>query len=129
MLKDLEDMRERKSVQDVTVHKEEKPGRLKSDASDREKLRVKFEQCIDPLDAQSHPNEIVNISTGAINKDPTVNVENAVAIGLHQLSSFINKLPESFAKSIEKKVVVLKKDKKSIKIGDVQVYDTEAIYA
>ena len=129
ILKDLEDMRERKSVQDVTVHKEEKPGRLKSDANDREKLRVKFEQCIDPLDAKSHPSELVNISTGAINKDPTVNVENAVAIGVHQLSSFINELPESFAKSIEKKVVVMKKDKKCVKIGDVQVYDTEAIYS
>ena len=75
ILKDLEVMRERKSVKDITVHKEEKPGRLKSDANDRENLRVKFEQCIDPLDGKSHPNEIVNISTGALNKDPTVNVE------------------------------------------------------
>ena len=36
----------------------------------------------------------------------------------------MNKLPESFARSIEKKVVLLKKDKKTVKIGD-----NEAIYA
>ena len=129
ILKDLAEMRERKSVREITVHKEEQPGRIKSDATDREKLRAKIEHCIDPLDAKSHPNEIVNICTGAINKDSAVNVENAVSIGSHQLSSFINGLPESFAKTIEKKVMVLKKNKKSVRIGDVQVYDTEAIYA
>ena len=95
-------------VQNVE-HKEEKPGRIKSDRADREKLRAELSNCVD---SNSHPREIVNISTRSINKDTSVNVENAVSIGYQQLKSFINELPESFAKSIERKVVVPKKRKK-----------------
>ena len=112
-------------VQNVE-HKEEKPGRIKSDRADREKLRAELSNCVD---SNSHPREIVNISTGSINKDTSVNVENAVSIGYQQLKSFINELPESFAKSIERKVVVPKKERKCVPVGDTQVYDTEANYA
>ena len=48
ILKDLAEMRERKSIREITAHKEQ-PGRMKSDATDREKLRAKIEHCIDPL--------------------------------------------------------------------------------
>ena len=127
ILHDLDEMRNARSTKEVTVHKEEKPGRIKADAIKRENLRKKIEQCINPFDVKSHPTEIVNISTGSIN--PSVNVENSVCLGSHQLTAFIGDLPESFTKSITRQVIVPKKDKRSVRVGDIEIFDTEAIYA
>lgn len=47
---------------EVTVHKDGKPGCVKSDREDREKIIAKLKRCIDPFDTKSHPIEIINIS-------------------------------------------------------------------
>ena len=85
---------------ETNVHKEEYAGRIKSDAADRTKLRKKLDACIDPLSTANHPKELVNIASGRINSDSTVNVAVAVDIGASQLNSFINKLPSGFYESL-----------------------------
>ena len=93
----------------ATVHKDEKPGRLKSDSADRENLRAELERYIDPFDTKSNTAETVNISSGAANKDPLVNVENSVSFGCQTRQ--------------------LIKDKKAVRIGDLVACNTKAIYA
>ena len=39
----------------ITVHKEEKPGSVKSDKAGYNKRRPKLERCTDPFDTKSHP--------------------------------------------------------------------------
>ena len=55
-------------------------------------------------------------------------LENSLSFRCKQLTNFIDDLPKSFEKLITRKVVILKKDKESIRIGDVVVYNAEAIY-
>ena len=46
-------------------HKEESAGRIKSDSVDREKIRSSLQQCIHPLQIESHDsNTVVNVYTG-----------------------------------------------------------------
>ena len=40
------------------THKEETTARIRSDAKDRESIRIKLELCIDPLIPFSHPSNI-----------------------------------------------------------------------
>lgn len=49
LVKDVTGMRESDSQQTVTVHKEEMPARIQSDAVDREKLRKRLITGIDPM--------------------------------------------------------------------------------
>ena len=48
--------------EDITpklVHKEESNGRIKTDAQDRQSLRVTLQEYIDPMDPDSHPDGAV----------------------------------------------------------------------
>ncbi len=105
------------------------PSRLKSDNCDRSKIRIKLEQCINPLEPTQHPANLVNVSTGYINKCNAVNVEQAIDIGRQQMQTFVEKFPDSFHKTISKQVHMLKSEKKGIHFGHTQVFNTEAIYA
>lgn len=78
---------------EVVVYKDEKPGRVKSDREDREKFRAKLERCIDLFDTKSHTIKIANISSGAVNKDTSVNKENYFSLGCQQLTTFVDDLP------------------------------------
>ena len=88
----------------VTVHKENKPGHMKSDRADCKNLHAKLERCIDPLVTRSDPTEIVNISSGAVKKELSVNCENSDFFGCQQLTMFIDVLPERSEISITRKV-------------------------
>lgn len=102
----------------VTVHKEEKPGHVKSDRAGCKNRHAKLERCIDPLVSRSDPTDMANISSGAVNKDPLVNCENSQLFGCQQLTMFIDVLPERFEISITRKVAIPQKDKKAVGIGD-----------
>ena len=90
----------------VTVHKEEKPAHVKSDRAGCKNLHAKLERCIDPLVTRSDPTEMANISSGAVNKDPSVNCENSSFFGCQQLTMFIDVLPERLEISITRKVAI-----------------------
>ena len=99
---DVAEMRGDESVaRQVSVHKEEGKPRIKSDAKDRQDIRVKLAQCIPPLDHQQHPEgSFVNIVTERVQSSSTVNVHKAIEIGsmrnLQQLclQAFIARLKE-----------------------------------
>ena len=131
LLHDLDIMCEQNKTEHETFHKEEMPARIKSDAKDREKVRRKLEQCIHPLDTKNQPKELVNVASGYINNDVSINVEEAVSIGCKQLRCFIEKLPQGFYDNIggEYKIKLMQSDKKGVHIGEFEVYNTEAIYA
>ncbi len=129
IIRDLAEMRSNDDSKDVLVHKEEMPSRLKSDNCDRSKIRIKLEQCINPLEPTQHPANLVNVSTGYINKSNAVNVEQAIDIGCQQMQTFVENFPDCFHKTISKQVHMLKSEKKGIHLGHTQVFNTEAIYA
>ena len=82
---------------------------------------------IDPMDSSDHPNAVVNVVTGLI-APSAVNVEKALAIGKAQMATFENALPAGFYAPISKQVVTMKTGKKSVKVGDKDVYDVHVIY-
>ena len=60
-----------KSLSD-SKHKEESAGRIKSDSVDREKIISSLQQCIHPLQIESHAsNTLVNVYTGEISEQQT----------------------------------------------------------
>ena len=105
------------------------PARLQSDADDRKKIRHKLAQTLNPLNESLDQKKIVNVSSGFINCDDKVNVEEAVSIGQKQLISFIERLPVVFHEKLSSQVTIMKSDRKGIRIDDREVYNTEAIYA
>lgn len=126
---DIATMRENdKSSSNKTVHKEESKARIAADKIDREELRRKLETIINPLDPDSHPDNIVNVVTGQL-APPSVNVDKAVDIGTRQFKEFESKLPEGFYDTISMKVETMAVMKKSIDVGDTKVYDTNLIYS
>lgn len=55
-----------------------------------------------------------------------MNVDKAIDIGTRQMEEFERKLPEGF---YQMKVETMAVTKKSIKVGDNKVYDTELTYS
>ena len=110
-------------------HKEESKARIQSDAKDRLDLRVKLETCIHPLNADEHPEDsIVNIVSGKI-APIKINVDDVVAIGEKMLKGFEESLPKEFYQAIPKKVTTFAAACRSLKIGDSNVYDLNAVYS
>ena len=63
------------------LHREEMKARMTADATDKSKIRHKLQESPDPLDAPTHSDDnIVQIVSGRIATDPTVDVHEAVAI-------------------------------------------------
>ena len=81
IINDLSKIRDRECSPSQTYHKEEMPGRIKSDAQDRNALREKIERSIDPLDPEQHQGGLVNVVTGKVVVHPSVNVNNAAILG------------------------------------------------
>ena len=112
LVQDLGDMAEGNTETEVIFHKEEKPARIRSDADDRKKIRLKLENCINPLDPTDHPDDIINIVTGR--KGPkTVNAPRAVEIGKAQMQSFERSWPEVFNAPLSKEELLYGCDQKS----------------
>ena len=57
------------------------PGRIKSDAQDRNALRQNIELIIDHLDPEQHQDRLGNVVTGKVVVHPSVNVNNATILG------------------------------------------------
>jgi hypothetical protein len=85
-------------------HKEETAGRMKTDQKDREILRSKLQLAIDPLDPQQHSEGLVNVISGSVLTDPKINVDDATHIGAEQLKEFETGWPESFHRTLSKKL-------------------------
>ena len=121
-------MSDRDTCNDQLRHKEELRGRLKSDGTDREKIREKLSTMMHPLQIDESPDLIINIYSGSVSPK-SVNVDTAVEIGKSQRETVELSLPLGFYDTIKKEVVTMIAAKKSIKVGEVEVYDTEIIFA
>ena len=129
LLLDIKTMRETDGAATVTRHKEEHGARIAADNDDRQKLRQKIEMSIHPLQADEHPEGLVNIVSGKIITN-VVNVDNALKLGQQQMVSFECSWPEGFNASITNKVITMKNNKKTVHFGDnIIVYDTQLIYS
>ena len=93
---------------------------------DRARLRKFPENCIDPLDSSKHPPQLVNVYSGMLTEE--ADVFNAVCIGEEKMKLFEDSLPEGFYLPISKAVTTMSVGKKSLRIQDVEVYNTEIIY-
>ncbi|KAG0722059.1 hypothetical protein GWK47_045188 [Chionoecetes opilio] len=121
-------MRNEQGARQAMIHKEEMPGRIASDAKDRENIQHKLEMCINPFSREDHPEGIVNIVTGRIAPD-AVNVDNSVDLGKEQMKQFEAGWPESFHEPLSNKVVTMSINKKRIKLGSADCFDTNLIYS
>ena len=66
------------SVKEQIFHKEESEARNESDQADKLKIRLKLENIIHPLKPESHDNQLLNIASGYICQNQSVNVDNTV---------------------------------------------------
>ena len=99
-----------------------------SDAKDREKIREKLKDCIDPLNAASHRDSIVNVVTSKMCQD-SVNVDDAVRIGRNQMVSYEESWPEGFHASLPKCLMTIADTKKHVKLGSEAVFDPDLIHS
>ena len=125
---DLADMANSENTSDQTSHKEESKARINTDAHDRLGIKQKLELCLDPLDPEKHPGDIVNIVNGRLGPS-SVNVHDAVAIGKEEMLKFEKACPSGFLEPIRKMVVTMTVTKKHVPVGDVKVFDTNLIYS
>ena len=128
ILNNLRDMRDETASDSQVTHKEETDARIQSDATDRKNLSDKFELSIDPL-SKSQPSGLVNIVTGQVINHSAINVDNAVELGKTQMQSFEQSWPDGFHNPISKVVNTIGTLRKHIKVGDMNICNTEAIYA
>ena len=129
LLEDLSTLRENERPSCTqTIHKEEAEARISADQADREGLRKKLDMCIDPLDPEQHPETIINVVNGMIGPS-SVSVDKTIEVGTRQMKEFERKLPDGFYESIPMKIETMAATKKSLKVGDNKVYNTELIYS
>ena len=53
----------------------------------------------------------------------------AITVGKKQMETFEQSWPEGFHDTIPRKVVTMSVGRKSMKVGDAKVFDTETMYA
>ena len=128
VLRDLDTMRNQKDIV-KTYHKEELKSRIAADEVDRIKLRNMLNTCVRPLAYADHnPEELINIFSGQIPSDK-VNVSCAIEIGRNEMITFEESWHDGFHETISKKVVTMNESKKHVKIGEIEIYNTEVIFA
>ena len=99
----------------VNTHKEVRHTCIKEDAADRAKIRETLSTCIDILDTSKHPDTgLINVFSGRVIDDPTVNVHEAVEIGVAEQWAFEGGWPASFHLKLTKKVKDLKVPRSAI---------------
>ena len=129
LINGLNEIRDEEGLPTQTYHREEMPSRIKADTKDRETLREKLELIIDPPDSEQHQEGLVNAVTGKVVCHSSVNVNNAIMVGKKQMETFEQSWPEGFHDTIPRKVVTMSVGRKSMKMGDAKVFDTERMYA
>ena len=128
LVNDVAEMTQGQKELTITCHKQEQKPRIRSDVQDRQNVKEKLQTCIDPLEPDDHPQELVNIVTGRI-APSSVNVDRSVEIGKAQLASYEGTWPDGFNSAIPKQVVTMAVTKKSLTVGNKEVYDVNLIYS
>lgn len=125
----LQEMRDPDITNVQVTHKEEAQARIKADGMDRQALRDKLAVCIDPLNTTDHPKDLVNIATGEVMTNETINVDDAVELGMKQQVEFETGWPGSFHAPVKATVVNWTANKKAINVNGQKIVDTGIFYA
>ena len=126
ILKDLDALREKARPMSQEFHKEELKGRRRSYEDNRAGIRKALEKCFNAF--QRNLKGLVNIySRYVANKE--VNVHNSIKIGQEQQSKFQASCPDGFHSPIKNEIVTMKSSKKSVKAGEVEIFNAEVIYS
>ena len=129
MKQDLREMTEteQKQADGNAKHKEEFPGRINSDAVDRDKLRQKLDTVIDPLNPAGHPKSgPINIATGKL-AHPAVNVHHSLRLGKVSREAYEKNLPAGFHDTINAGVKTMAYTGSRPKTSSKQVTNPDAI--
>ena len=110
-------------------HKEEAKAHIKMDEMDRRALREKLSVCIDPLNPKEHPRGIINIVTGEVMMNESINVDQAIELGKKQQEEFEAGWPESFHEPVKGTIVTCSANKKAININGQNIVDVGIFYA
>ena len=111
------------------LHKEDMKARMIADATDRSKNRHRLQESIDPLDASTHSDgNIVQIVSGRIAVDLTVNVHEAVAIETEMMRQYESTWPGGFHDTLPKKVCTMAIPKKHKQVGLAKVYHQSDLF-
>ena len=111
-------------------HKEEAPSRIRTDGQDRLFLRQKLAICINPINHEEHPPEIlINIVTGEVIINKEVSVDKAYELGKTQQKELEAAWSESFYKPLKRVAVPKTANRKAINVGGQKIVDTGVFYA
>ena len=110
-------------------HKEEGKAHIKADGKDRQALREKLAVCIDPLNPEEHPSGLVNIVTGEVIMNESINVDQAMDLGKMQQEAFEVAWPETFHMPVKATVATWTENKKAINVNGQMVMDVGIFYA
>ena len=120
-------MKEVRQDKIVTHHKEEYNARKQTHAVDRAKIRDTLTTLISPLDTSSHPSCLVNIATGLL-APSNIKVDSSVTICTQQMEEYESGWPQNFRRVLNKRIITMVVSKKSIKINDTPIYNTDLVY-
>ena len=118
---------EREEHTNGTKHKEEGQNRMQLDTSDRMIIMTELMKHTHPL-MTAHDSPLINIVNGRV-APKEVNVDNALEIGQSMAARFTKGIPLRFYAPIKKQVISMEVVKKKVKIGNVDIYDMEKLYA
>lgn len=93
-----------------------------------EKVQKTLQIGIIPFSELECLDNIVNICTGQVSSHK-FNIDQCIAIHKNQVKSFCESLPNGFYEPLLKKVVPMAAGKDGVKVGDVNVLDTNLIYS
>ena len=84
--------------------------------------------CIDLLNPEKYPDDIVNSVTGE-HGNSNINIQDAMKIGVALMSEFTQILPGGLHDMISQMVVTKVARKKHVSVGDTKLYHTNIIYS
>lgn len=132
MMNDLEATKDGQAQHLVTSHKEEQLTHIKADATDRMNIHDAPSTCIDIFDSDKHPvSGLVDIFSGRVVDDPTVNVHCCLEIGTVQWLEYESQWPSGFYNKLKRNVkTIAAATTRTTKVGQSHIIvDTEFIYA
>ena len=88
-----------------------------------------MEISIDIFDASKYGDGLVNVATGKINNDLSVNFDDRIHLGEDQMRNFPKSLPGGFYDIISGTLKTMVDGNKGVKAGKKFVLDPEVIYA
>ena len=127
IIKNLDQLREN-HPKSKTVHKEKSNAKICADMKDRHFFRNALRLCAQPVDLDSHDNNLlINIYSGEIAHD-NCNVKNWIIIRSKQLIYLVESFPDEFYVTVQQKAVTMEvKGKKKGSSAGNDLFNTKIL--